>query len=237
MTMTAHAPNNIADSDLRSDVEDELEWDPAVPSTSIGTSVTDHTVTLAGTVHTLAHRLAAVKAARRVKGVHAIIDEIVVVPINGHGASDQDIALTIERILESSSIVPAGLKATVRDGRVTLTGSVDHQFQKNSAFHAVRDIKGVSWIQNDLVVKAQASENVVRSKIVSAMHRNADWDSRGIYVTAMGHEVWLSGHTRSFAARAQAEAAAWSAPGVANVHNSILIHDGGWHGERRNQIG
>lgn len=224
MTMTTSAPNTIADSDLRSDVEDELEWDPAVPSTSIGISVTDHTVTLAGTVHTLWHRLAAVKAACRVKGVHAMIDDIVVVPIKSHGATDQDVALTIERILESSSIVPAGLKATVRDGIITLTGSVDYQFQKNSAFRAVRDIKGVSRIQNDIVVKAaQASENVVRSKIVSAMHRNADSDSRGIYVVATGHEVWLSGHTSSFAARTQAVAAAWSAAGVETVHNNIGI--------------
>ena len=223
MTMTEIAPTTIADSDLRSDVEDELEWDPAVPSTSIGISVTDHTVTLAGTVHTLAHRLAAVKAACRVKGVHSMIDDIVVLPINSHGGSDQDVALTIERILESSSTVPAGVKATVRDGVVTLTGSVDFQFQKSSAFRAVSDTKGVSWIQNHIVVKAAASEKVIRSRIVSAMHRNADSDSKGIYVVATGHEVWLSGHTRSFAARTQAVAAAWSAPGVEIVHNNIRI--------------
>lgn len=223
MTMTEIATNTIADSDLRSDVEDELEWDPAVPSTSIGISVTDHTVTLAGTVHTLAHRLAAVKAACRVKGVHAMIDDIVVLPINSQGGSDQDVALTIERILESSSTVPAGVKATVRDGVVTLTGSVDFQFQKGSAFRAVRDTKGVSWIHNGIVVKAAASEKVIRSKIVSAMHRNADSDSKDIYVAATGHEVWLSGHAKSFAARTQAVASAWSAPGVEIVHNNIGI--------------
>ena len=224
MTMTEIATNTIADSDLRSDIEDELEWDPAVPSTSIGISVTDHTVTLAGTVHTLAHRLAAVKAACRVKGVHSMIDDIVVLPINSHGGSDQDVALTIERILESSSTVPAGVKATVRDGVVTLTGSVDFQFQRYSAFRAVRDTKGVSWIHNNIVVKAAAaSEKVIRSNIVSAMHRNADSDSRGIYVAATGHEVWLSGFTRSFAARTQAVAAAWPAPGVEIVHNNIRI--------------
>ena len=223
MTMTASAPNLIADGDLRSDVEDEMEWDPAVPSTSIGISVTDHAVTLAGTVHTLAHRRAAVKAARRVKGVRAIIDDIVVVPISSHGTSDQGIGLTIERILETSSIVPAGLKATVRDGLITLTGTVNYQFQKHSAFRAVRDIKGVSRVQNDIFVKAQASETVVRSKIVSAMHRNADWDSKDIHVVATGHEVWLSGLTRSFAARTQAVAAAWSAPGVEVVHDNIRI--------------
>ena len=107
---------------------------------------------------------------------------------------------------------------------VTLTGTVNYQFQKNSAFRAVRDIKGVSRVQNDIFVKAHASETVVRSKIVSAMHRNADWDSRGIFVVATGHEVWLSGHTRSFAARTQAVAAAWSAPGVEIVHDNIRIH-------------
>lgn len=223
MTITSMPTKTIADHDLRSDVEDELEWDPAVPSTSIGVSVTDHTVTLAGTVHTLAHRLAAVKAARRVKGVHAIVDDIVVVPTDGHGNTDQEIAFAVERVLESSSTVPSGLKATVRDRVVSLTGSVEHQFQKNAAFRAVRDIRGVSWVQNDINVKAQAAENVVRSKIVAAMHRNADLDSKDIHVMATGHEVWLSGHTRSFAARTQAEAAAWAAPGVELVHNNIDV--------------
>lgn len=223
MTLTARAPSSVADSHLRSEVEEELEWDPAVPSTSIGVSVTDHSVTLAGTVHTLAHRLAAVKAACRVKGVHALVDDIVVVPMNSHGTSDQDLALSIERILESSSVVPAGLKATVRNGLVTLTGSVDFDFQKYSAFRSIRELRGVTSIQNGIVVKAPASENVVRANIVSAMHRTADSDSKGIFVSATGHEVWLSGYTTSFAARTQAGSAAWSAPGVQVVHNNIHV--------------
>ena len=113
MTMIARAPPTIADVDLRSDVEDELEWDPAVPSTSVGVSVTDHTVTIAGTVHSLAHRLAAVKAARRVKGVHAIVDEIVVVPMSGHGPTDQDVGLAVEHVLENSATVPDTVRAVV----------------------------------------------------------------------------------------------------------------------------
>ena len=40
---------------------------------------------------------------------------------------------------------------------------------------------------------AAASEKVIRSKIVSAMRRNADSDSRGIYVAATGHEVSRDG--------------------------------------------
>jgi osmotically-inducible protein OsmY len=223
MTITAESTQTIADRDLRSDVEDELEWDRAVPSANIGVSVTDHTVTVSGTVHTLHQRLAAVKAARRVKGVHAIVDEIVVVAAGGHGSTDQDIALAIERILEHSSTVPAGVTATVRDGVVTLAGSVSYQFQKNAAYKAARDVKGVTWVDNDIVVMPEISERVIRSKIVGAMHRNADLDSRNIQVVTTDHEVWLGGYTRSYAAKAQAEFAAWSAPGVAAVHNNILL--------------
>lgn len=222
MTATSHATRNIDDEALRSDIEDEFEWDPAVPSTNIAVSVTDHTVSLAGTVHALAHRLAAVQAARRVNGVHAIVDDIVVVPLNSPGKTDQDIGIAVEHVLESSTL-PPGLMATVRDGVITLTGTVEHQFQKTAAFNRVHDIKGVSWVRNDIEVKAQASEKVVRSKIVSAMHRNADLDSANIHVMAAGHEIWLGGHTRSFAARAQAETAAWSAPGVQTVHNNITV--------------
>ena len=103
------------------------------------------------------------------------------------------------------------------------TGTVEHFYQKAAAQRTVRDLKGVTWVQNDIVVKAQATENVVRSKIVSALHRNADLDSKDIHVVAAGHEVWLTGHTRSLAARGQAEAAAWSAPGVEWVHDNIII--------------
>lgn len=213
----------IADSDLRSDVEDELEWDPAVPAASIGVSVTDHTVTVSGTVHTLSHRLAAVQAVRRVKGVHAIVDDIVVVPPASHGSTDQEIALAVERILEHSSSVPNGIVATVRNGLVTLSGSVAFHYQRKAAYDAVRDVRGVTWVQNNIVVHPHASDDVVRSKIVAAMHRNADIDARDISVVASGHEVWLSGTTRSYAARAQAETAAWASPGVEHVHNNIRV--------------
>jgi osmotically-inducible protein OsmY len=221
--MTAERTISIADDDLKSDVQDELEWDPAVPSTSIAVSVTDHAVTLAGTVHTLAHRLAAVKAARRVRGVHAIIDDIAVVPIGATGSTDQDIGIAVERILDYSATMPAGIKATVRNGLVTLTGTVEFQYQKNNANRLVREVKGVTWVQNDITVKSQATTNVVRSKIVSALHRNADLGAKDIHVVTSGHEVWLSGTTNSLSARSQAEAAAWSAPGVERVHNNIRI--------------
>lgn len=223
MTITMNTSKTIDDDDLRCDVQDELDWDPAVPATQIGVAVTEHAVTLSGTVHSLAERLAAVKAARRVKGVHALVDEIVVVPAGGHGDNDQAIALNVERILETNSSVPSGIKATVRKGQVTLTGTVDFQYQKDAANRAVRYVKGVRWVNNDIEVDSHVAQGVVRSKIVSALHRNADLEASRIHVATTDHDVWLSGTARSFAERRQAEVAAWSAPGVRAVHNNIVV--------------
>jgi osmotically-inducible protein OsmY len=100
---------------------------------------------------------------------------------------------------------------------------VTHQFQKTEAYRVIRDIKGVLWVENDILVTPETSEPVVRTKIVAALHRNAELDSKNIHVATTDHEVWLSGHTRSHAAKAQAELAAWSAPGVAAVHNNIVV--------------
>lgn len=220
---TETTTRNVDDAALRSDLEEELEWDPAVPHGDINVSVTDHVVTLSGTVPSLANRLAAVRASRRVAGVHAIIDEILVVPAESSETSDEAVRSAIEHLLDASSIVPRGVRATVRNGVVTLTGTVDHQYQKLAASRSARDTSGVRWVQNDLVVTPTASTKVVRSKIVAAMHRNADLDSRDVRVATEGNVVWLSGTTTSMTARSQAEMAAWSAPGVEEVHNEIRI--------------
>ena len=47
---------DTTNTELRHLVEEELIWDPAIPMASIGVSVTDHAVTLSGTVDHLARR-------------------------------------------------------------------------------------------------------------------------------------------------------------------------------------
>ena len=221
MTLTASTRRTSADRDLRSDVEAELERDMRVPSGSVSISVTDKTVTLAGSVDTRANRLAALEATYRVGGLHTIIDDIVVVPVPG--ASEPDVALAIERVLEAIGSGASGLKATVRAGVVTLTGRVASQIQKSSACCAIGEVRGVAWIENHIVVDTATSAEVVHARIVAAMHRSADADARAISVVAREHEVWLHGHAASDAIRSRAVLAAWSAPGVGVVHDNLRV--------------
>lgn len=66
----------MADSQLRQDIIDELEFDPSFNGEHIGVVVDKNVVTLTGHVNSYAEKLAAIAAARRVKGVHAIAESI-----------------------------------------------------------------------------------------------------------------------------------------------------------------
>jgi osmotically-inducible protein OsmY len=63
----------------------------------------------------------------------------------------------------------------------------------------------------------------VKSKIEAALKRNAELDAKQISVEAVDGKVTLNGHVRSWAERADAERAAWAAPGVKAVDDRILI--------------
>jgi osmotically-inducible protein OsmY len=58
-----------SDSQLRQDVEEELEWEPSVDERQIGVAVGDAVVTLTGAVGSLPEKWNAERAVERVSGV------------------------------------------------------------------------------------------------------------------------------------------------------------------------
>lgn len=209
--------------ELQQRIEDEMSWDPSVPPGSIGVAVSDGAATLTGTVHSLSGRLAAVRAAKRVKGVRTIADDIVVQPVGLPARSDHDIAITIEHLLDWNTQVPENVRATVRDGVVALEGEVDWQYQRRAAERAVQHLSSVQHVVNNIMLKKAVSTRDIHHRITSALHRRADIDAHAITVDADGGEVWLKGTVSSWAERERAEAAAWAAPGVTTVHDDIRI--------------
>jgi osmotically-inducible protein OsmY len=213
----------LSDAAVQRQVEEEFAWDPAVPTAAIGVTVTDRSVTLSGYVEKLAERLAAVKAAKRVKGVRAIADDIVVRPAGGSPRSDHDVARTVEEALEWNTQIPDTVWATVRDSIVTLDGTADWDYQRRAAQRVVQHLVGVKHVTNRITLKQTASPTDVHGRITAALHRQAELDSHSIEVTSNGTEVWLTGSVSNWAEREQAEAAAWAAPGVTMVHDNLRI--------------
>ena len=65
-----------SDLQLRQDVLDELEFEPSVNAAHIGVTANHGVVTLTGFVTSYVEKTMAERAARRVKGVKAIAEEI-----------------------------------------------------------------------------------------------------------------------------------------------------------------
>ena len=68
----------MADSIIRQDVIDELDFNPAVEAKGIGVAVDNGIVTLTGHVRSYMMKLEAERAAKRVRGVRAVALDIAV---------------------------------------------------------------------------------------------------------------------------------------------------------------
>ena len=80
----------MTDSQLRQDIIDELDFDPSVSGEHIGVAVDKNVITLSGHVNSYAEKLAAIAAVHRIKGVHAIAENIEVrYPYQNKTADDQ----------------------------------------------------------------------------------------------------------------------------------------------------
>ena len=213
-----------ADVRIRDAVVHQLDWDPEVDASAIGVSARDGVVALTGFVGTYSGKLAAEHAAKRVRGVRGVANDIEVRLL--HEASDPDLARDVVHALQLRSTVPAGVQAVVHHGYVTLTGGVDWVFQKEEAEKAVRHVRGVKGVFNEIAVKARATERDVRHRIVAALHRTADLDAQHITLTVEGGVARLTGRVGSFVQYETAAQAAASAPGITRVENRLQIGPG-----------
>lgn len=212
------------DSELQRDVLDELKWWPSVDAAHIGVAAKGGVVTLTGQVAHYAEKTAAEEAAKGVYGVQGTANDIMV-ELSGYGKrTDQDIAVAAVNALKWDFEVPEDkVKVVVKNGWVTLEGTVDWQYQKDAAERCVRFLMGVIAVANKVAIKPSAKRSDVKKEIEEAFRRNADIEARRITVGTHDGEVTLSGSVSSWAESDEVVSAAWSAPGVTSVRNDLAI--------------
>jgi osmotically-inducible protein OsmY len=206
---------------VRDTVLRQLEWDPAVDAGAVGVAAKDGAVTLTGYIDSYRGKLAAERAAKRVRGVRAVANDIEV--RLKLARTDTDIAADVAHALALRSTIPETIQAAVHDGHVTLTGTVLWLFQKQDAERVVHHIRGVRGIQNYVTLAPQSVTKDVRHRIVEALHRNASVDAQHILVAVTDDTAVLTGTVSTWPQREAAEEAATHAPGIACVDNRIVV--------------
>jgi osmotically-inducible protein OsmY len=119
------------------------------------------------------------------------------------------------------------IKVAVEKGRLTLSGDVEYNYQKERAEEAVEGLYGVTSVTNNIKVipnlSLKPSPSEVKEKIIKEFERNARIDASNIQVEVDGNKVTLKGSVKNFDEEREARTAAWSVPGVSAVIDELKI--------------
>jgi len=214
-----------SDSEIKSDVEAELRWDPDIDASDIAVAVKDGVVALTGFVRSYSQKWEAEADAKRVAGVLGVASEIEVRLPLIHRRPDPQIARdAVQNIQNELPFSWEKIKVVIRDGWLTLEGEVEWNYQRERAEKAVRRVRGVTGVTNAIRLQPHVAPDDIKRKIEEAFKRDAELDASRVAVEVDGREVVLRGTVRSWAERAEAERAAWLAPGVVTVTNRITVN-------------
>ena len=139
-----------SDVELIASVTDKLASEHALDPKAIAVLVRDGRVTLRGTVGSLREKRAAKQAAERVFGVVAVHDELEVRLMNAQKRADADLRADVLQALMLDSLVPETVDVKVHEGRVTLTGAANWQYQRDEADLVASSIVGALDVLDEI---------------------------------------------------------------------------------------
>ncbi|EHQ31030.1 BON domain-containing protein [Mucilaginibacter paludis] len=208
---------------LQTDVENALLWEPLLHTAKISVIAEDGIITLAGTVDSYAKKAEAEEAAKKVAGVKVIIELIEVVLSSEIRKTDQEIAREILSTLAASWVPAEKLKIKVEHGVITLEGTLQWNFQKQTATKSLKNITGITKVRNMIVIKADTPDEVEKKHLENALKLNWSMDNQDVRVEVDGKTVTLTGVVNSYYQKEEAERIAWQAPGVNTVKNELSL--------------
>jgi osmotically-inducible protein OsmY len=227
MTGERARPHGVGVSDLplQQAILSTLADNPHVHADEISVEADDYgDVVLRGTVGSLLQRAEAVRTTRGVPGVRDVDDQLQVhvMGVEGQGDADTEAAI-LDALLEDDQLHVDDIDVEVHGGDVTLRGVVELPLQRDRAERDVLAVPGVAHVTNKLRVWLTVSADEVAERVTDALGAPALVGAEQISVDVVDSDVTLSGTVASAAHRDAALAAARDAPGVAAVHDHLII--------------
>jgi len=157
------------DNTVRQNIENELQASPTVDDRELLVKVRDGIAMLGGYVPHLSDRLGALRIASAADGVRAVADLMLSRPEMSEERSDIDIAVAILGALDHcGELHDCEIKPSVHSGKVVLSGTVNHAYQREIAERAAAELPGVHQVLTDIAIRpptASANVGSVKSEL------------------------------------------------------------------------
>lgn len=203
-----------------------LSLQPEVSGEEIEVDAEAGVVTVSGAVDTVWKKRRAAELASQVIGVSGVINRIVVVPTEDR--QDEELAEQIAEALSRNSAVRLdAIDVQVRDGKVTLSGTVSSPEAREAAVETAQLTAGVTEVEDRLVVREPGIDLYTDLEIEAMVRDQLYWDSRveekRIQVEVEDGVVTLSGEVDSAVEMRAAVNDARRIPSVRFVNNELLV--------------
>ena len=210
------AANVPTDTDISNAVESELMNNATIPSYLIDVTTNEGIVSLTGTVNNILEKDRAVKIARTVKGVRAVINNIVVnAPLLGDDILKQNVN---DALLRDPATDSYEIMVDVNNGSVTLSGTVESWQKKQLSEFVVKGVLGVKEIKNEISVNniINRPDLEIQNEIQKSLKNDVRIDNALVDVEVKNSKVLLSGIVGSASEKSLAYSQAWTS-GVKSV--------------------
>ena len=210
--------------ELQKDVQDALKWEHLLKVAEIGVTASDGIITLTGIVSSYEKKTEAEDATKRVKGVKAVVEKIIVDFGDSGIVDDNEIAKEVLKAFKWNWDIPNDtLKIKVEDGWVTVDGELEWNYQKKAAQYSTSKQMGVRGVVNNIIIRSETDDEIERTEIEHALALNWSVSTQNIMVKVIGNRVTLTGTVASLYQKDEASRIALNAAGVWNVDNELEI--------------
>ncbi len=220
--MTLTQPRIKTDKQIQLDVLAEIDRDFRFKPAEIGVEVDGGIVTLTGTVSSYLKVGEAADLACLVPGVKDVANKLTVALL-GMPRDDTAIARAIRNALEWDVTVPEEkIESIVRNGVVTLKGTVDYWYERKAAADAVAHLLGVLSVNNHIVVAPPTrTDREIHDELKAALVRRFPFDEIDAAVDK-GAAI-LQGNVPTYRMRREVESLTWATRGVKDVTNKLSV--------------
>jgi osmotically-inducible protein OsmY len=220
-------PPVLSDDQLQENVYSQLARDNRVDASKIVVDAFGGHVILSGSVAYGSQKKTATQDARDTVGVAWVTDDLIVRTLPREDSairSDVTFEMAVDRSLSGLNIDVA-----VKDGVVTLSGTVQTSYQKSHAQTVAWRPRGVKGVANllDVARDLKYSDVQLEKKIESSLKWNwtTYWVHGDIDVDVDDGIAFLHGQVNTWSERAEAGRLASHTPGVWRVHNDLRVGD------------